>query len=888
MKKIYNSILLLMIVTASQLIGQCMLTPISLNQRVNACQYIIEGKVVNQKSFWNNKQNYIYTSNLIQVNQTIKGSINSAFIEVITEGGEIDLSKITVEPSLQLGIDQEGVFMLNTFNQPSQFGHSVYQAHCDQQGFVKFDLKENSARDPFNFYTNINTDLYKKIGDELGVMLSNFNNPVTAGKFSQSNSIMAAITGVSPLNISAGTQSIITITGSGFGTGPSATSFVEFKNADDGGATFIQPYTTQYVSWTNTQIQVMPPTRVSATVGTAGTGQVRVTVASSASLSAQTLTIDYGHLNVYSSTNNTITNTRHVDLNSAGGITWNMFTAFDANALAKASFLRAFQTWRCGTYINWALGPTTSVNTAALDGTSVIRFDIGAELPGGVLGRCTSYFSGCTSGPNTFFYISELDIVFDDATNWQYGPALATGAQIDFESVAVHELGHGHQLSHVINNSDFMHFSIGPAVNKRTLIANNLTAGNAVMTRNLSGGVCSKPVMTALNPTTCIVAVPTASFAFPNPACVGQLITFTNNSTGGPTSNSWTITGGSPNTSTLYNATTTYTAPGVYNITLIATNGLGSSAPLTQTINILASPTIVVSSATICPGKSATLTATGSSGGYTWTPGNLVGATQSFTPVGTQPYTVVGSNGTCTNSSTGTITVLPGATPSVPNAFICAGTPTLITATGATTYTWNPGNLNGASQTFSPLINTTYTVTGTVGTCTGSTVFTINTTTVIAVNISPSTSTLCVGQTTLLTAFGATSYTWNTSATTSTILAGPAITTTYSVLGKTGNCQGTATAVVNVSTCSGITANELNLVSSIYPNPTEGVVNIKLNSTFSGIVNVYNSLGQLIISKLIADKNQIQLDLATTPNGIYILKLKSESGIEKSMKIVKE
>lgn len=887
MKKIYIAVLLFLVISTTSLIGQCLLTPVSLNQRVNSSQFIIEGKVVNQKSFWNAHQNYIYTSNLIQVNQNLKGNINSSFIEVITEGGEVDLSRITVEPSLQLAIDQQGVFMLTSFNLPNQFGYPVYQVYSDQQGFVKFDLKENSARDPFNTYQSINSDLYKQIGNALGVMLADFNNPNVAGKFSQSNSI-AAVTSISPLTLSAGTQSVLTITGTGFGTGPSATNYVEFRNADDGGSTFIQPYTTQYVSWTSTQIQVMLPTRVSSTVGTAGTGQVRVTTPSGNTLSAQSLTVNYGHLNVYSSTNNTVTNTRHVNLNSAGGITWRMFTGFDGNAAAKASFLRAFQTWRCGTFINWALGSTTSVNTIALDGTSIIRFDVGTELPVGVLGRCTSYFSGCTLGPNTFFYISELDIVFDSGTTWQYGPALAGAGQMDFESVALHELGHGHQLSHVINSTDVMHYSIGPAQNKRTLVANNLTAGNAVMTRNLSGGVCSQGVMTALNATTCIVAVPTATFAYPNPVCVGQTITFTNNSTGSPTSNSWTITGGSPNTSTVYNPSTTYAAAGVYSITLIATNGLGSSAPLTKTISVLASPNIVVTSATICPGKSATLTASGSTAGYTWTPGNLVGASQSFSPISTQVYNVVGSNGTCTNSSTGTITVLPGANPAVPNAFICAGSPTLMTATGATTYTWNPGNLNGSSQTFSPMTNTTYTVRGTVGTCTGSTVFTINTTTVIPVSISPSTSTLCAGQTTVLTASGASSYTWNTTATTSTILASAAVTTTYSVIGKTGNCQGSATSVVNIATCSGISSNEANLVSSIYPNPTEGAVTIKLNTNFSGLITVYNSLGQLVTTKTITDKNQVQLDIINQPNGIYILKLKSDSGIEKTMKIVKE
>jgi PKD repeat protein len=890
MKKIYTTIFLIVAVTTTHLFGQCMLYPVSLVQRVNSSQIIIEGKVTSKKSFWNSGHNYIYTSNLIQVNQRLKGSLTNSVIEVITEGGEVGLNRQTAEPSLQLKVDDEGVFMLNSYNQPSQFGYTVYQPYSDNQGFVKFNLTENSASDPFNVYPNINTDLYKAIGNIMNITIPDFYNAAANNKFSAPSSINAAIVGISPTTLPAGTFSVLTITGSGFGAGPSATSFVEFPDADAGSG-YIQPNAVQYVSWTSTQIQVQVPTKTSGS-GTAGTGQIRLTIASSATVSAQTLTIPYGHLNVLSTAASptTMYNTRHVDLNGSGGITWQMYTGFDALAAPKASFLRAFQTWRCGTYINWQLGPTVATNSIGLDGVDVIRFDIGSELPAGVLGRCTSYWSGCGSNPNQNWFVSELDIAFDDGTTWQYGPAFPTGSQYDFESVAVHELGHGHQLSHVISTVDFMNYAISNAAYNRTLTpTGDLAGGQAVMTRNLSGGVCSKPIMTALNSTNCIVAVPTASFTFANPVCVGQLVTFTNLSSGSPTSNSWTITGGSPATSTISNATTTYAAPGPYTITLIATNGLGSSSPLSKTITVLASPTIAVTSASICPGKTTTLTASGSTAGYTWTPGPLTGSSQALSPASTTIYTVVGSNGTCTNSSTGTVTVLPGANVNVPNAFICAGSPTLMTATGATTYTWNPGNLTGASQTYSPSSTTVYTVTGSVGTCTNVKTFTITTTTTLNVNISPNNATICVGQTTVLTASGASSYTWNTSANTTTILASNASNTTYSVVGQTGSCSGTALATVNVSTCAtGISQNSLNDLIRIYPNPTENSVTINFIDSFSGTITVYNAIGQLISNKKIIDKNQTQIDLLNQANGIYIFKITSDNSSEKIIKVIKQ
>jgi len=302
---------------------------------------------------------------------------------------------------------------------------------------------------------------------------------------------------------------------------------------------------------------------------------------------------------------------------------------------------------------------------------------------------------------------------------------------------------------------------------------------------------------------------------------------------------------------------------------------------------VVASPTVGVSSASICPSKVATLTATGAST-YTWNPGNLVGATQTLSPASTQTYIVVGSNGTCTNSATGTVTVLPGANPSVASSTICAGSSIVKTATGANTYTWNPGNLTGASQTLSPASTTTYTVVGTVGTCTGQTTFVIATTTVLTgVSITPNNVTLCAGQTTVLTAGGATSYTWNTSANTSTILV-TATSSVYTVTGKTGNCYGTANATVTLGTCSGISSNGSEFVTNIYPNPTQNIVVMKFAGNVRGNLIVYNAIGQLVIDKKLVDVSEYQLDLSAQASGVYMLKLSVDNGSEKVIKVIKE
>lgn len=58
--------------------------------------------------------------------------------------------------------------------------------------------------------------------------------------------------------------------------------------------------------------------------------------------------------------------------------------------------------------------------------------------------------------------------------------------------------------------------------------------------------------------------------------CQGGTVTFSNQSTGSPTSYSWSFPGGTPSTSTAASPTITYSTPGIYSVTLTATNAGGS------------------------------------------------------------------------------------------------------------------------------------------------------------------------------------------------------------------------------------------------------------------------------------------------------------------------
>ena len=61
---------------------------------------------------------------------------------------------------------------------------------------------------------------------------------------------------------------------------------------------------------------------------------------------------------------------------------------------------------------------------------------------------------------DTRWYSNNMDIRFNSTTNWNYGPSATAGGQYDFETVALHELGHAHGLAHLIDgtNTEVMHY----------------------------------------------------------------------------------------------------------------------------------------------------------------------------------------------------------------------------------------------------------------------------------------------------------------------------------------------------------------------------------------------------------------------------------------------
>lgn len=268
--------------------------------------------------------------------------------------------------------------------------------------------------------------------------------------------------------------------------------------------------------------------------------------------------------------------------------------------------------------------------------------------------------------------------------------------------------------------------------------------------------------------------------------CPGQNTTLT---ASGGTFYSWS-TGSLTNTTTVAPlVNTTYTVTGI----LAACTNTAA-----YTVTVIPTPSIPVSppNPLICAGDSAVLSASGASS-YTWTTGSTSFST-SVNPASTTNYTVVGSVGSCTASTVVTVTVAGQSVTTTGNGTICIGQSYILSASGGTLYSWSNG-ASGSSISVSPTTTTAYTVTSIIGTCTNTATDTIFVTPKPIINVAG--TTICPGQNGIITASGATTYTWSTGANTSSITVNPSANTTYTVMGTTiPTCTDTAVYTMNVIT----------------------------------------------------------------------------------------
>lgn len=148
-----------------------------------------------------------------------------------------------------------------------------------------------------------------------------------------------------------------------------------------------------------------------------------------------------------------------------------------------------------------------------------------------------------------------------------------------------------------------------------TITYNTAGTYDVSLTTTTSYGTAPSVTKTAYVNVVTVTNPPVANFSTPLTTIhVNGAVNFTDKSTNYPTSWLWSFPGGTPSTSTLQNPTVSYSAAGTYNVTLTATNGIGTGNPVTKTqyVSVFA-PSISTDKTTYATGEPIVIKFTGSS-----------------------------------------------------------------------------------------------------------------------------------------------------------------------------------------------------------------------------------------------------------------------------------
>jgi len=305
----------------------------------------------------------------------------------------------------------------------------------------------------------------------------------------------------------------------------------------------------------------------------------------------------------------------------------------------------------------------------------------------------------------------------------------------------------------------------------------------------------------------------------------------------------------------------------------------GCQANATRVILVNPNPPLnaVASKTLVCIGGASTLIATGAST-YSWST-NAQTANTLVNPLQTTVYSVTGTytNTGCFSQKTITVNVFTPTLSLSSNTAVCYGSLVTLTANAGpgSAYTWSVINSPFSVVTLTALVTSTYIVSA-ITPSNGVNCPSSNTV-VLIVNPLPTlsalsnTTSICRGETAIISASGAITYTWNTNATTTIIQVSPSSSAFYSVQGTDLNgCVNSASVQVTVNACTGI--NELGSFENkvlIFPNPNSGSFSITSNSDLH--LNLINELGQLLRLVHLTEANHYKVDISDLATGIYFI-----------------
>ena len=262
---------------------------------------------------------------------------------------------------------------------------------------------------------------------------------------------------------------------------------------------------------------------------------------------------------------------------------------------------------------------------------------------------------------------------------------------------------------------------------------------------------------------------------------------------------------------------------------------------------LIAQPSFTINSS-VCVGDNATLTAnpgTYPATGFQWltSPMGPVFSTPNFsitqisfptTGIYTITLSISAGNSTLYAIQAVTVHSVPVLTLSSTAASICANQSVTLTASGAASYTWVQSAtlyfFSNSSAYDTPNVTSVYSISGSSLGCIGTTSYTVDVKNYPTLVLNASSNSVCAGFNATLTANGATSYTWTSSALATavvqqTIAGGAGI---YSIVGANGVCKDSTSIVITAAPPLTLTAHASR--NTICVNDGDSLVPVNLSA----------------------------------------------------------
>ncbi len=415
----------------------------------------------------------------------------------------------------------------------------------------------------------------------------------------------------------------------------------------------------------------------------------------------------------------------------------------------------------------------------------------GGRGDGGAGGGGSSYIGGVTSGTTIMFgqsgFVPNPDLTGNGKVIIKELCSIsltASGSNSTAPSICA-----GQSVTLTTNAISNYSWSTGNTTSSVIVVSPATTSVYALSAMSPSNCMSSKSITVTVSSGLPVLTITNT----PSTLCLGKTATLT---ASGALSYTWSggavpVTNGQ---SFLPTATATYTVAGQ--------NGCGIG---TATTAITIAPLVVTASASsnlICAGNTTTLTAVSSVTGYTWMPNNNTMNPAIVSPAVNTIYTVAASDGTCFGTATVAVNTNPNPTITIAasNSVVCEGAIVTMTASGGSTYTWSPGNSNSTSISDNPLSPTLYQVVGaSPNGCLSQATQIVLTNTAPLITVSANKTIVCVGDPAILTASGASSYSWTNGPSTAVNQVNPTVPSVYTVTGVGSNsCTAEKTISVNV------------------------------------------------------------------------------------------